>query len=359
MLRVLHYVDENNLTWSESWVQLLNKIGKSNVENVVVCRDGGTLISKLRNVGIECFTYKPRLSSLPCTAFGFDLKIKEIRPDIIHTRLSSAASIGGYWGNKENIPVAATLDKYAKYKYYKNVSVLLACSAGVMQDMINQGFPNNRIRVLHNAIDISRYKRDIEIGTMKRQELSLKSGELLFISAGRFDAGKGMGVLINAFAVLTNKLRVNAKLLLLGDGPDRNNCIGIAERLGLDGKVLFPGFVSDVRSWFWASDIYVFPSDKPDAFGISLLEAMASGLPPIATNVGGPLEMIQDGINGVITEPGNCDALAEAMAKMAANADFRKRIAGNAIISSERFDIENVAEETVNFYNEILNDANR
>lgn len=117
MLRVLHYVDENNLTWGESWVQLLNKIGKSNVENVVVCRDGGSLISKLSNSGIECFTYKPRLSSLPCTAFGFDLKIKEIRPDIIHTRLSSAASIGGYWGNKENIPVVATLDTYAKYKY--------------------------------------------------------------------------------------------------------------------------------------------------------------------------------------------------------------------------------------------------
>ena len=145
----------------------------------------------------------------------------------------------------------------------------------------------------------------------------------------------------------------------MGDGPDWNNCIGIAERLGLDGKILFPGFVSDVRPWFWASDIYVFPSDKPDAFGISLLEAMASGLPPIATNVGGPLEMILDGINGVITEPGNCDALAEAMAKMASNADFRKRIADNAVILSERFDIANVAKETVNFYNEILNDVNR
>ena len=127
-MKVLHYVDDNVLSWAKPYVQLLSELKKSGCENIIVCRPGGTFSDMLRDSGFDVREYKPLLSSMPETSKGFRNILHDVKPDIIHTRLSSAAYIGGYWGKKFHIPVLSTVDKYPKRKYYDNASLILPCS---------------------------------------------------------------------------------------------------------------------------------------------------------------------------------------------------------------------------------------
>ena len=97
-MKVLHYVDENNLAWGETWVQLLTELSKHGVENFVACRDYGTLTERLEKNGIRFGLCRPVSQMLPFTNTKLGGFIDEFKPDLIHTRLSSAAKIGGWWG---------------------------------------------------------------------------------------------------------------------------------------------------------------------------------------------------------------------------------------------------------------------
>ena len=100
-MKVLHYVDENRLAWMMPWIQLLKELEKWGVENHVVCRSGGTLSDELTRENVEHSTYTPVAQWLPSAAFGLGRLIDRVKPDLIHTRLSAAAALGGYWGEKK------------------------------------------------------------------------------------------------------------------------------------------------------------------------------------------------------------------------------------------------------------------
>ena len=95
-LKILHYVDENRLAWGETWIQLIKELEVKGAQNHVICKSGGTLSGRLKEEELSFDTYDIPIQCLPFTAFGFRKIIKSLEPDIIHTRLSSAAMTGGY-----------------------------------------------------------------------------------------------------------------------------------------------------------------------------------------------------------------------------------------------------------------------
>lgn len=350
-MRVLHYIDENRLTWSEPWIQLLMALEKRGVCNCVVCRSGGTLSSRLDASGLEYLHYDPMLSSFPPSTLGFADVISRVKPDIIHTRLSSAAATGGWWGCRKKIPVVETLDKHAKIKYYKNANLLLCCSNSVMESAVAAGFDAGKISVLYNPVNIKYYKKDAIVRAKKRAELGIGSAPLI-ASAGRFDDGKGFELLIKAFARLHTD-SPNLRLLLLGDGKLRNTYSILAEGLGIADKIVMPGFVSDVRPWFWASDIFVMPSVGPEAFGLALLEAMASELAVVAANIGGPAEIISDMENGVLFPVSDDVALYGILKNFIFDKGLIKKYSVAALNRAHDFDIDKIADETIDHYKKL------
>ena len=199
-MKILHYVDENNLSWARPYVQLLKELKNFGVENIIVCRPDGTLSDLLKNSGFEVHEYKPLISSLPFMDFGFSKILKFIKPDLIHTRLSSAANIAGYWGKKLKIPVLATIDKFPKKKYYVNAAKILPCSTPVAEFMKSQGFPHEKILILHNAVDVKFYEKNFSIREEIRRRENLDEKKICFLGIGRFVDWKGFDDLINAFA---------------------------------------------------------------------------------------------------------------------------------------------------------------
>jgi len=254
-MKILHYVDENRLSWAVPWLQLLGGLASAGLENVVVCRPGGTLGDLARSRGFKVRTFRPLVQSMPALCRGFGEIVDDVLPDLIHTRLSSAASIGGYWGKKAGIPVVATVDKYPKGKYYRDVSFLFACSMAVARHMRQEGFLEQQVAVVHNPVETSLYRMDTEVRTSLRREKGVAQGERVVLGAGRLVDWKGFDLLVRAFC----RAGVPASSLwIVGDGPEERKIRAEMEKAG--GKAsLFP-FAKDIRPYLWAADLFVQPS---------------------------------------------------------------------------------------------------
>jgi len=259
-MRVLHYVDENRLSWAQAWIQLLEALRKKGIENFVLCRPGGTLREMLAQKGFTVFTYKPAIPWAPPLCACIKDVIRAVKPDVIHTRLSQAALLGGYWGKRLGVPALCTVDKYPKAKYYKYAAHLAACSNGVARHMISRGFDCKKVTVVSNPIDVSRYERPKGYVPQMRKIKSIPQDIPVILAAGRFVDWKGFDVLIKACAKLAG---VDFRLWLAGDGPQRKALENLAVCLGMTSHITFWGFLDDIRPLMWEADLFVLHSKTP------------------------------------------------------------------------------------------------
>ncbi|HRF11518.1 MAG: TIGR03088 family PEP-CTERM/XrtA system glycosyltransferase [Candidatus Accumulibacter phosphatis] len=136
-------------------------------------------------------------------------------------------------------------------------------------------------------------------------------------TVGRIQAVKDQETLLRAFAKLVRdgaQTGSRARLVIVGDGPLRENLIRLADSLGVSALTWFPGSVSNVAEMLRTFDLFVLPS-LAEGISNTLLEAMASGLPLVATATGGNLELVEDGVNGQLFVPGDVDALTRLLSR--------------------------------------------
>jgi glycosyltransferase involved in cell wall biosynthesis len=354
-VKILHYVDENHLVWAKPWLQLIKYLESSGVQNHILCRPGGTLDQLVQENGIPLSTYKPLVSSLPHLCLGLSGLIKRLEPDILHTRLSSAAKIGGYWGKRLRLPVVSTIDKYPKKKYYLKSDKLIPCSTAVAAHMRSQGFSESDMELIYNPVDIDVYRRDLSQREKFRQKHNIAQDDFIVLGAGRFVDWKGFDSLVRACAVIqkTKEIRKNWKLWLVGDGPEMLNYQKSVSGFDLHDRTTFWGFQSDIRQFLWAADLFVQPSREPEGFSLMLLEAMAAGLPAAATAIGGTLDIIDDDQSGWLFEPDDVKKLTAILHRILL-ADTLEGYSGRAQTKAENFSIDTIGEQTIRFYKDII-----
>ena len=354
--KILHYIDENCLAWGEAWIQLIKELGRMDMQNHVVCKSGGTLANRLKEENLSFETFDMPISWLPQTGIKLSKIIADFSPDVIHTRLSAAARTAGFWGKRAGIPVVQTVDKFPKAHYHKDASFLLTCSDSVKLHMENLGFPAEKINTVFNPLDSKLYSFDINEADRARKKLGVLPNEKIIVGAGRFVDWKGFDILIKAFKSLLDMTPECARLLLLGDGEERDVLCRLIKDLGIEGKVIMPGFVADVRPYMWASDVFVIPSKAPEPFGIVLIEAMASGVASVATKAGGPLDIIEDGINGYFVEINSYYDITNKIKLLLEDNDHRIKIANEGIkIVSKKFSVEEIAKKHIAVYQKMVN----
>lgn len=361
-MKVLHYVDESNLAWGETWVQLLSELAKRGVENFVACRDYGTLTERLEKNGVSFGICRPISQILPFTNTKLGGFIDEFKPDLIHTRLSSAAKIGGWWGKHKHIPVLQTIDKYPKLKYHRDGDFFAACSTSVKDYFISLGVPETKIAVVHNPIDVSKYARDEDVREEVRNAHSVDSNVKVILAAGRFVDMKGFDVLINGYDMFCTTNQTNdfpqSMLWIVGDGEEKQKLLTLASHTRFNRRIKFFPFTKDIRAYMWGADLFVLPSKNPEGFGIVLLEAMACGLPAIATKAGGPLDIIDDGVCGWLVEPNDAPGMAEGLERVLSG-ERLEVIAGRARERAAQFSTEKIAAETATIYSRVITDYRR
>ena len=359
-MKVLHYIDESNLAWGETWGQLLAELARHDVENFVACRDYGTLTDRLEKDGIDFSICRPVSQMLPFTNLSLGRYIDKFKPDLIHTRLSSAAKIGGWWGRHRHVPVLQTIDKYPKLKYHRDGDFFAACSSSVKDYFVSLGVPQAKIAVVHNPIDVSKYARNESVRKAVRTENDISDGAKIILAAGRFVDWKGFDVLIKAYDMYLSENADKAEksvLWIVGDGEEKEKLRAIASNARFSDRIKFFPFAKDIRPYMWAADLFVLPSKEPEPFGIVLLEAMACGLPAIATMAGGPLDIVEDGISGWLVKTGDIQAMAERINYVLSNISLSEA-AHRAIERASCFETKKIAAETVVLYANIIKNYN-
>ncbi len=204
--------------------------------------------------------------------------------------------------------------------------------------------PPGRTTVIVNGIDVGRIRA---LRPLSRAGLGLEPGALVAGTVARFDPVKGLDVLLDAFARLPAP---EARLLIIGDGPESRRLRARAERLGIDRRVVFAGLVPDAARCLPALDLYVSAS-RGEGLPLSLLEAMACGVPIVATRVAGHVDAVEDAVTGLLSPADDPAALAAAMGALLSDPARRAAMgaAGRRRVE-ERFNVARMADELAALY---------
>jgi glycosyltransferase involved in cell wall biosynthesis len=209
--------------------------------------------------------------------------------------------------------------------------------------------PTSKIAVIHNGVDVSRFALPQHVRKQMRDALGFEEKDPVLIMVARFHPGKGHRVLLEAMRQLLNQYPA-LKLIFVGEGDGETEVRSLCEGFGLAHSVRFAGYQPDVSGWLRAADINVLPSYY-EGFPLTVLEAMASGLPTVATQVGGIPEAIEDGRSGILVPPGNAQKLADALSALLRDAERRKQMGDAACARvSRHFSLKKQVQDTEKMY---------
>ncbi|MBI4025674.1 MAG: glycosyltransferase [Verrucomicrobia bacterium] len=207
--------------------------------------------------------------------------------------------------------------KYMEW-FYGAMDLVYVPSETYRLTLLDHGFASEKLKIMPRGIDCQMFspeKRDPRFW-----EMFGAGGQVRFLYVGRISREKDLDILADAFLRLLRE-QPDALLSLIGDGP----YLGELKKRLPKASTVFTGFLSGeaLARAYASADVFVFPSTT-DTFGNVVLEAQASGLPAIVSDLGGPRELINDGETGYVTQAKNADSLLDAMRRLAADADLRR-----------------------------------
>jgi L-malate glycosyltransferase len=240
----------------------------------------------------------------------------------------------------------------------RRASAFVAISEAIRTELIAAGVAPERVALIPNAVDTSVFRPPTpEEKAGLRRRLGLAPDDVVFVYTGRLVRYKGLPLLLRSWAAVARD-RPGLRLLVVGEGgQDMHNCEAELREFvrsnGLAASVMFTGGVAEVQSYLQASDAFVFPTEN-EAFGISLIEAMACGLACLASGVGGVLDIVTPGRDGLLVEPGDAAALEAGLRRLADNPPERARLGEAALITvAEQFG----ADPVVDAYTRLLGEG--
>jgi len=322
---------------TEKIVYELSRGLKARGASVAVATTGGHLADSLEEEGIRVHQVAVlnKRTPMPLSRAVWQLRrlLKNEKYDIVnsHSFISAMVSYLAILTSGREIKHVFTLHIPEKKSYYRVmgqtlnriVDQVITVCADTMTQLVRHGVNERRISVIYNGVDTEKFpfvhrdtpRKDIRIGIVAR--LIERKGHLVLFKSIQEIIGKH-----------------DLKLHVIGDGPNRENLETAAREMGLKDYVIFLGDCRDIPGRLKELDLFVLPSFY-EGFPVTILEALSSGLPVIASAVNGITEIIEDRENGILVEPGQTEALAKAIELIIDNNDLRRRVIKNGRRSVE------------------------
>jgi len=312
-------------------VNLINNMPTDKYRHVIICASDYTDFKKrIKNPEVDVYA----LHKKPGNDFGAYVRLwkllRKLKPDIVHTRnlgtieyvIPSVLAgvkyrIHGEHG-RDMSDIDGTNKKYIMLRrfYGRFMHRFIALSQDLAQWLLNTvEIAPKKVVQLYNGVDLSRFQSENIKEKPASQFSQINSGDIVIGTVGRLQAEKDQSTLINAFAKVKAKTTSNnskLKLLIIGDGPDRAKLEALVAGKGLSESIIFSGARNDIPELLASMRIFVLPS-RGEGISNTILEAMASSLPVIATNVGGNPELVEENETGMLVPSNNADKMAEAI----------------------------------------------
>ena len=279
--------------------------------------------------------------------------IRRQRPSIIHTHTSKAGFTGRLAARIARVPLVIHQPHghifYAYYgprmtAFYIRLERLAARWTDVIVTLTELGTEEHlahgigrpaQYATVPSGVDIVALRAAAPAREEARDRLGLLPEDFVVAALGRFVPVKGFDLLVAALPRLAQSAS-GARLLLIGDGPERERLTALATHLGVSERVTITGATRDVGAYLAAADVFAAPS-RNEGMGRALVEAMALGLPVVGAAVGGIPAVVTDGVCGRLVPGGDAGALAEALADLAADAALRAKLGAAAAERAEVF----------------------
>jgi len=290
--------------------------------------------------------------------------LRKINPDMVHAQNIIMGGIGFLsrkflrkpyivWGQGSDVYLPWLFKKEVSKTVLKNANAVIALTEDMKREI--KKICDRNIFVIPNGIDLKKFENLSR--KEARSKLQIEEDEKIIIFVGTLRSVKGVKHLIQAMVAIGRE-DTRAKLMLVGNGKERPGLEELVKELVLERQVSFIGRApnEDVPEYMVASDVFVLPS-LSESFGIVNLEAMASGLPIVASKVGGLPEIVRDGKNGFLVEPKNPEQIAEKVLLLLGNDELRRSISEINKEKAKDYSWERVADRLEKVYSEVLNDT--
>jgi len=354
-IKIMQIIPEFDLAGAEIMTEnLLISLSKMGCEvyGVSLYNKKTAITERLENQNIQMFYLNKKK--------GMDLKIyvklyklfKKVKPHVIHTHryilpyttpIAMLARVPKRIHTVHSIAEKEVRRNRRKIHvfFYKHCKVVpVAISPSVKESILREyRFLPQNIPMIYNGIDLTK--------CIPKSDYNICNNEIKIIHIGRFVKAKNHLGLINSFRLIVNQF-ATAKLILIGIGEIKESIMQKVINLGLENNVIFLGQQSSVHEHLCRADIFILPS-LWEGMPISLIEAMATGLPIVATNVGGIPDMIENNVDGLLVEKDE-EQLTSALIRLISDKDLREKLGKNALLSSKKFSATYMALEYLKIY---------
>lgn len=368
--RVLFLVDSLNIGGSESQaVELALRLSKDRYTVTLAClRMQGPLLARLQGSGISVLEFHPQ-GGIDSFRGGWQLLrlaafLRRGHFDIVHTH--------DLWSNLMGIPAAVLARVPVSVSSQRDLShlpwyqgrrrrwlrriqglssMVLVNAEPIREQLIREGLPPERIRVIHNGVDLEKFNQPA--GRARVSVSSVGDGKRIALVGNMTSAVKGHPVLIDAAAAIVGEFP-DVRFLLVGDGPSRKQFEAKVGEMRLEKNVLFLGQRDDVPEILADCDIAVLPS-QTEGLPNALLEYLAAGLATVASQAGGNTEIVKDGVTGLLVPPDNPRLLAAAVLRLLRDPDLARSLGnkGREFVR-QTFGFGRLVEQTEALYAELL-----
>jgi glycosyltransferase involved in cell wall biosynthesis len=347
--------------------RLLARLNRDRFRPTVVClKDGETPIgAEIRSLDTPVLdlhlVHPARIGAL----WHLYSLLRETRPSIVHAWLFHAVVLGRLVGRMARVPIVISsrqnINLGSPVREIVNRmtigiddQVIAVSEAARRVDIERGGAKPEKVVVIYNGVDLCDYPPlTPDMRAEARSALGFPLGTKLVGTVARLHPSKGIDDLIKAAARVLARVP-DTRFLVVGDGKQRAALKRLTDELGLAERVLFLGERHDVPFLLAGLDLFVL-SSREEGMGIALLEAMASGIPVVATAVGGVVEAVEDTVSGLLVPRGDVDRLAESIISMLNTPELAAEMAKNGRRRVEAmFSIDTTVERTEQVYEELL-----
>lgn len=366
-MNVLYLINFAGKAGTERYVETLVKyLNRRQIEAFFAYNEGGLLVERMEEAGVSVrqIEMKSRFDFKAAKALA--ALCREWSIDVIHChylREHYTALLAKRYNphirvvyTNHFVMANNTLTRLSNRWMDKRQDQMIAvCNMGKRQ-LVENGWSGERISVIFNAVDPAAWAGDRSESTL-RAELAIPEDRFVMLCASRFADDKGHHYLIDSVKRLTELTSKPFTLVLAGDGPLLESAKAQAEELRLTEQVKFIGFRKDIKNLYKASDLYV-NSSRHEALSFLIIEAMAAGLPVVATDMYGNSDIVNDETKcGLLVEYNNPDSMAAALRRMMEEPELLAACRANARKAvDDRFEVHKMAQATYEIYEKAMRD---
>ncbi|MBD1391355.1 glycosyltransferase [Neiella sp. HB171785] len=322
----LHIIGSKKLGGAESFfIRLVTSLTNAGHPVDVICRPNSGVFNALKDTPVTVHPVSLRSVFCPFSRHQIQQIIKTIKPDVVQTYMGRATRLTRI-PKGSSCKLIARLGGYYKLNGYQHADCWVANTQQIRQYLIDHRLPPSRCHYIPNFV--GQQQRTGEKVAPPEAMQQLAANDLVILGLGRQVPKKGFDSLINAFASLPETINGKTlKLVLLGDGKGRQALVDQVANLGLEQRLLMPGWQTNIWPWFQRAELFVCPS-RHEPLGNVILEAWAAGKAVISTANDGANELIEHDKTGLIVSLDNtAHELQQALLELLQDPDKRQQLA--------------------------------